>query len=75
MLMPSRLALNGLHRSGDNDSSASKPFRVSRHRLSEPPTIAASHRPAVIRRLAEANALADEEHAVEIVYLGPDKPR
>jgi len=37
------------------------------HRLSTPPTTAASHRPAASNLHAEANALADDEHAVEIV--------
>jgi hypothetical protein len=40
---------------------------VSSHKLSTPPTIAASHQPAAINRAAEANVFADEEQAVDIV--------
>ena len=35
MFRPLRFALNGLQSSGESDSSASKPFSVSRHRLSD----------------------------------------
>jgi hypothetical protein len=67
MLIPSRLALKGLHTPGDSDSKESKPFKVKRHKLSLPPTTAASHRPAMMSLRADANAFADDVHAVDIV--------
>jgi hypothetical protein len=43
--------------------------------VSTPPTTAASIAPASISRAAEANALALDEHAVEIAAQGPARPR
>ena len=44
------------------------------HRLSTPPTTAASTMPASIIRAAAANTLALDEQAVETTYAGPCKP-
>src|SRR5689334_9391465 len=74
MLMPSRFLLEGLHNPWERDSSAPKPFKVSRHRESAPPTITASHRPRVSKRRAEEKALALEVQAVETVQHGPLSP-
>ena len=72
MLMPSRLRLKGLQSPWDTDSSAAKPLRVRRQRLSTPPVITASQRPAARSRRAEDRALALEVQAVDTVQAGPE---
>ena len=74
MLMPLRFAEKGLQRSRDTDPSAAKPATVKRHNESAPPVTTASAMPARSRRAAEAIALALDEHAVEITWLGPRTP-
>ena len=43
------------------------------HRLSTPPTTAASTQPASIMRCAVANTLALDEQAVDTTWAGPVK--
>jgi len=50
------------------------PYNVVRHKLSTPPTIAASHKPDSIYLYAEANTFALDEHAVDIVTPTPFNP-
>ena len=73
-LMPSRAASNGRHGSGDTSSSELKPNSTLPHSVSTPPTTAASTRPRRISRSAEANTLALDEQAVEMVSHGPSRP-
>src|SRR5690348_7792303 len=72
--MPSRCASKGRQARFDTSSSEWKPNNTLSHNVSTPPTSAASTRPSRIRRSADANTLADEEHAVEIVSAGPVMP-
>ncbi len=74
MLMPSRATSNGRHGDADTRPSARKPNSVLAARLSTPPTIAASTRPASIIRFACANTFALDEHAVDVVDAGPPAP-
>ena len=46
--MPPRSASQGRHATGEIRSSEAKPCSVMRHRLSAPPTTAASHTPLAI---------------------------
>ena len=69
--MPLRAMSNGLHGSGESSSSESKPYSVVRHRLSTPPTTAASIRPASSMRRAEPNTFAPDEHADDTDTDGP----
>ena len=71
---PWRAASPGRHGSGEVSSSEAKPYSVVRHSESTPPTTAASARPAAISRSAAANALADDEQAVEMANAGPRTP-
>ena len=71
---PCRCASPGRHGSGEVSSSDEKPYSVVRHSESTPPTMAASASPALIMRSAAANALADDEQAVEMVNAGPRTP-
>jgi hypothetical protein len=65
---------NGRQPHGETSSSEWNPNSTLSHKVSTPPTSAASARPSLIRRSAEAKTLADEEHAVEIVSAGPAIP-
>jgi len=73
--MPSRRSSHGRHGDSDSSSSERKPYSVVRHRLSTPPTTAASQIPASIRRCACANTLALEAQALETVAAGPSSRR
>jgi hypothetical protein len=66
-----RSAAQGRQASGAISSSALKPARVMRQRLSAPPTRAASQIPAAIRCAASITARALEAQAVETVKAGP----
>ena len=69
--MPLRAASNGRHGPGETSSSALKPNSTLSHRVSTPPTTAASIRPSRSIRSALANTLALDEQAVETVRHGP----
>src|SRR5581483_8484039 len=72
--MPSRCASKGLQGPRASNPSEPKPYNVVRHRLSAPPTTAASQNPASIMRAAVPNTLALEEQAVDTTSDGPDSP-
>ena len=60
-----RCASQGRQMSLDTSSSDLKPYSVVMHRLSTPPTTAASMTPSSIIRAAAAKTLALDEQAVE----------
>ena len=72
--MPLRAPSAGRQISPDMSCSELKPYSVVRHRLSTPPTTAASQMPAAIARRAAAKTFALDEQAVEIASAGPCKP-
>ena len=71
---PWRPASHGRQGSGEVSCSEAKPYSVVRHSESTPPTMAASASPVAISRSAAANALADDEQAVEMANAGPRRP-
>ena len=74
MLMPRRASSKGRQGSGETSCSAWKPNSTLPHRLSTPPTTAASASPRRIRRSAAAKTLALDEQAVDTVSAGPCRP-
>ena len=71
---PSRALSNGRHGALDTSPSELKPNSTLPHRVSTPPTSAASTTPAWISRAACANTFALDEHAVATVTHGPRRP-
>src|SRR3954470_2588327 len=69
--MPLRSRWNGRQATGESAPSELNPYSVVRHRLSTPPTTAASHSPASIMRAALPNAFALDEQAVDMAIAGP----
>jgi hypothetical protein len=65
----------GRHGARDVKPRELNPYSVVRHRLSTPPTTAASQTPAAIMRAALPKTFAVEEHAEETTNAGPVKPR
>ena len=57
--------------SGDSSSSELNPYSVVKHRLSTPPTSAASTSPVASNRAALANTFALDEQAVDTTHVGP----
>jgi hypothetical protein len=74
MLIPSRLAENGLQRVALTRLSDEKPATVNAHSESTPPVITASARPMPSSRAALAIALAPDAQALECTYAGPRVP-
>ena len=65
ILMPLRLAENGLARPSESTSSEAKPLMVSGERVSTPPQTTASHKPERRSRAALIKARAPDVQAVE----------
>ncbi len=59
---------------GKSAPARAKPCRVIRHRLSTPPTTAASQIPAAISWCASAKARPLEAQAVDTTDAGPRRP-
>src|SRR5581483_4071911 len=74
-IMPRRSLENGRHVSGDTTRIASHAFRMPKlNGASLPPVIARSVKPDRTIQYACPMACAADEHAVEIVKLGPVMP-
>jgi len=75
MEMPARSASQGRQGTGEISSSAWKPCSVMRHRLSAPPTTAASHTPVRISCAASMKHRALLAQAMDTTIAGPCSPR
>ncbi len=69
--MPLRATSQGRHGTGEISSSAANPCKVIRHRLSTPPTTAASQTPDSISCCASAKARPLDAQAVDTTVAGP----
>jgi len=73
--MPLRFTSNGRQTCSDMSCKELKPYKVVKHKVSTPPTMAASIKPASNILRAVLNTLALDEHAEEITTAGPSKSK